>query len=132
MSEAWKLSRFTLVSGQWYALTMFPGYSNRPYHSPIRVDSIAPLGDRSFEMEFLNLAYAAGVQLFRKRLRTLRRSVTHLVAEEMDVEDRTYAITQLNAQWFTRHFEGIPASQCFDTSGEPIEEALLKLANTSY
>jgi hypothetical protein len=111
---------------------MFPGYTECPYHSPIRIDSIVPLDQRSFELEFFNLAYAAGVQGFRKRLRTLRRSLTHLIAEEIDVEDRTYAVTALDAQWLARHFQRLAADQYFDSSGKPIETALLKLADSTY
>jgi len=52
--------RLTLERGTWYGLTMYPGYGDGPYHSPIRVDDIKPQGQRLFKLSFLNLGYAAG------------------------------------------------------------------------
>ena len=80
--------QFTLVPGCWYGLSMFPGYGDCPYHSPIRVDSIQPLGGRQFELGFFNLCYAAGVQSFRQRLQTLFRGDRHLVAQVAHSHDR--------------------------------------------
>ena len=127
-----KPGRFTLVPGQWFALTMFPGYGDCPYHSPIRVDSIAPIPDRCFEVEYLNLGYAAGVQGMRKRWRTVRRVESHIIAEEASGGERSYVITKFNSSWFVRHFENLNASDFFDSTGEPIERALLGLAKTAW
>lgn len=123
--------RFTLVSGDWYGLTMFPGYFDCPYHSPIRIDSINARGGRQFDLQFLNLGYAAGVQNFQKRLRTLRRAKTHLVAEETEVQDRTYVIVRLNTEWLHNHFPNLPSERYFDEWGRPDDQALLSLASTA-
>lgn len=119
--------RFTLIRGHWYGLTMFPGYGDCPYHSPIRVDSVEPLGDRQFRLEFFNLGYASGVQFFEKQLRTIRRGVSHLVAAETEVEDRTYVLVKFNSEWIERHFPELRGNDYFDGAGRPIEEALLRI-----
>ena len=120
--------RFTLERGRWYGLTMFPGYMDYPYHSPIRVDAITPLGQRCFRLGFLNLAYAAGVQNFQNVLRTLRRCSTHIVAEETEVADRTYVIVVLNQAWFAQQFPNLPTASFFDGAGQPLDNELRGLA----
>jgi hypothetical protein len=109
---------------------MYPGYGDCPYHSPILVRSIEPLGDRRFELTFWNLGYALGVQDFKKQLNTLRRGLSHLVAAETEVDDRTYVLVHFNAQWLQRYFPQLDPSQFFDATGHPIDQALL--ATNSY
>lgn len=122
------LGRLTLTRGCWYGLTMFPGYFDCPYHSPIRVDAVEPLGSREFELRFLNLGYAAGVEGFVKRLRTLRRTHSHLVAEETQVHDRTYVIVKFDQHWLDAHWPQEATSRFFNSAGHPDEAALLRLA----
>lgn len=124
--------RFTLIPSHWFGLTMFPGYVDCPYHSPIRVDAIESLGNRMFQLRFLNLGYAAGVQDFSKRLRTLRRTQTHLVAEETEVEDRTYVLVSLNPAWLRRHFPELNSEEFFDVQGMPRDVQLLRLAAAAF
>lgn len=109
---------------------MFPGYGDCPYHSPILVHSIEPLGDRRFELAFWNLGYAPGVQDFKKQLRTLRRGRSHLVAAETEVEDRTYVLAHFNPTWLQRHFPQLDVLRFFDAAGHPDDRALL--ATNSY
>lgn len=120
--------RFTLERGWWYGLTMYPGYGGEPYHSPIRVDELVPLGQRRFELRFLNLGYAQGVRGFHKVLRTLRRANSHLVAEETEVEDRTYVIMALTRGWMSANLGHIRSKDLFDQDGAPNSSALLALA----
>ena len=117
--------RFTLEPGGWYGLTMFPGYVDCPYHSPIRVDEIRPLGGRYFDLKFLNLRYAIGVQDFQKHLKTLRRAKSHIIAEDTEVADRTYVITKLNKSWLRTHEPQLNPDRFFDRDGDPIERFLL-------
>lgn len=124
------MDRFTLLPGHWYGLSMYPGYGDCPYHSPILVRSIEPLGERRFELAFWNLGYALGVQDFKKQLKTLRRGLSHLVAEETEVEDRTYVLVHFNAHWMQRYFSQLDPAQFFDAAGRPDDEALL--ATNSY
>lgn len=124
--------RFTLERGHWYGLTMFPGYGDTPYHSPIRVDEVQALGNREFVLRFLNLAYAAGVQGFITQLRTLRRAQSHVVAEVTEAADRTYIITNFTPGWLSAHFPHFDANRFFDASGNPDERTLLGLAATAY
>lgn len=120
--------RFTLERDSWYGLTMYPGYGDEPYHSPIRVDGIDPLGQRRFELRFLNLGYAHGVQCFHKVLRTLRRANSHLIAEETEVEDRTYVIMALTPGWMSANLRDVISRHLFDQRGQPIPRAFLALA----
>lgn len=117
-------SRFTLERGGWYGLTMFPGYSDCPYHSPIGIDALAPRGARQFEVRFLNLRYAAGVQNFTKRLQTLRSAKSHLVAAETEVADHTYVIARLNRAWLGRHEPHLDLDRCFAPDGKLVEDGL--------
>jgi hypothetical protein len=107
---------------------MFPGYGDCPYHTPIRVHSIEALGNRQFRFRFLNLYYAAGVQDFDKCLLTLRRGASHLVAQETEVEGRTYVLATFNSMWLQRHFPALRDEAFFDPTGQPIEDALIRAA----
>lgn len=109
---------------------MFPGYGDCPYHSPILIRSIEPLGDRRFEIAFWNLCYALGVQDFKMQLKTLRRGLSHLVAADTEVGDRTYVLVHFNVRWLQRHFPQLDASRFFDAAGLPDDQALL--AANSY
>lgn len=120
--------RFTLERGSWYGLTMYPGYGGEPYRSPIRVDELVPLGQRRFELRFLNLGYAQGVQGFHKLLRTLRRANSHMVAEEAEVEDRTYVMMALTRGWMSANLSNVNTEGLFDQGGAPNSSALLALA----
>jgi hypothetical protein len=96
--------RMTLEQGSWYGWTMFPGYFNTPYHSPIKVSRIEPLrtGRGLFTLHFYNMGYAEGVRNMAYELRTLRREQHHILAA-VENSDRSVAIVPLNRQWFTAH-----------------------------
>lgn len=114
---------------------MYPGYGDRPYRSPITVHEIRPLGLRRFDLQFLNIFYAAGVQNMRYRLRTLRRERTYLVAEQIDeldgkLSDRVVMIERLTRDWVIH-----AAPQCtglldrlFDAHGRPVSREFERLA----
>jgi hypothetical protein len=131
MSNTSPSNLFAPVSGHWYGLTMYPGYSDCPYHSPIRIESVETLGDGVLHLSFLNVGYAAGVQSFRKRLKTLRRTATRLVAEDIEMPDRTYVLTRLTRSWIERHFPSLPSETLIDPEGMPNDPALLSLADTA-
>lgn len=95
--------KLTLERGCWYALTMYPGYLNEPYCSPIRVDAIKPLGAGLIEIEHLNAGYAQGVQIMTKGYRVHRRGERHMVLDEIDVPERTVVIEQLTDKWLQTH-----------------------------
>lgn len=118
---------FLLETGGWYGLSMIPGYADAPYHSPIRVDGIVWLGERSFELEFLNLAYAAGVQRFDQNFTILKATPDLVACELPDQPDRLYVITKLTRGWISIHFPRLAANELFDESGKPIERAFLRL-----
>jgi len=99
--------RFTIERGRWYAWTMYPGYVDMPYLSPIRVDEIEPLGQRRFRLAFLNAGYAVGVNGFDKTLRTLARRERFCVCEEVgETSDlgRVMVIQTLTWEWIDRNF----------------------------
>ena len=93
-----------LEAGGWYGWTMFPGYGDTAYHSPIKVRRVAPLrsGERLFDLDFFNMGYAQGVQDMRYRLRTLRGEPHYLVAACQD-SDRSVAIMPLTRGWLRTH-----------------------------
>lgn len=96
------MTRMTLERGQWYAWTMYPGYGDEPYYSPILVRDLEPNGGRQFRLDFLNLAYAAGVHIMSCDLKTVKREATYLVAILPD-SDRTIIIEPLTKRWFDQH-----------------------------
>ena len=57
-----KQTQTHVESGTIYGWTMNPGYFGHPYRSPVLVNSVKPCGQRTFELSFLNIFYAAGAQ----------------------------------------------------------------------
>lgn len=94
--------RLTLVPGQWYGWTMYPGYLGSPYHSPIRVERVTPVGSRMFDLTFFNMGYAAGVQMMNYRLRKLRREAGYMLAAQ-DETHRSVSIIPLDPMFIMVH-----------------------------
>jgi len=93
-----------LEPGGWYGWTMFPGDSDCPYHSPIKVHRVLPLrtGGRLFDLHFFSLGFAEGVQEMTYRLRTLRREHHHILAAQVN-GDHSVAIVPLTGPWLRIH-----------------------------
>ena len=124
--------RLTLERGQMYGWTMYPGYFGHPYRSPVLIESVEPLGQRTYKMMFLNMFYAAGVQGMGYTLRTLRRDATFIVAEEIEggeLTDRVVIIEPMNARWITDNVPQLSQELrgLFDDDGRPIEKSFRKL-----
>ena len=117
----------TFLPGRWFGLTMYPGYADVPYVSPIAVERVTASGARSFELAYLNLAYASGVQNLVKVYRTLKRTKSYLAAEEVGNLDRTLIFEHLTAEWMRRNFSEIGVSGLFDASGEPSDVAFRRI-----
>lgn len=113
-------------------MSVFPGYGGSSYHSPIRADRVEPRGGRQFELHFLNLGYAAGVQSMGKLLRTLRRAESHIVTIEVHGQQRTIFICPLDLDWMKIYLPHLPAHRYFTDEGEPLGRMLLTLAATAY
>lgn len=98
------MTRFTLEKGKWYGMTMYPGYSNIAYHSPIRIHGVHPSGSglHRLDLHFFNAAYAPGVQDFTWNLTLLRREKGYMLASIRD-SDRAIAITPFNLAWAHAH-----------------------------
>lgn len=92
-------SRLTLEPGGWYALTMYPGYLDGPYCSPIQVKAVRPARLGRLELDYWNVGYAAGVQVMTKTFRVHRRGERHMILDEVDVPDRTTVIEPLTDAW---------------------------------
>ena len=78
--------KFKLYPKNWYAWEMIPGYfgeRNVPYFSPVYVRKVTPLktGKNVLRIEFINVFYAEGVQLFDLKLRILIHCEHYFVAE---------------------------------------------------
>jgi len=120
--------RFTLKPGGWYALAMFPGYIDEPYHSPIRVDAIdLDSTAATIRLKFLNLAYAAGVQDFEIVGRILGWGPEWLTFAPIDMPERLYVISGLTIRWMATHFPDIEPRGLFDSQGEPIDAGFIAL-----
>lgn len=118
---------FTLTQGRWYAMTMYPGYTDEPYRSPIELHCIHPSGNHQFLLEFWNVGYAAGVQSMRKSFRTLQRSAGSLIAQETEMQKRIFIFERLTGAWigaFTPMFsttlvQAIERGQVFSAHQKP-------------
>jgi hypothetical protein len=98
--------KLTLERGRWYALTMYPGYGDKPYQSPVRVEEIKPLGSGLIEIEHWNVGYAEGVQVMKKTFRVHRRGASHMVLDEFQVPARTVIIETLTGDWIRSRVPG--------------------------
>jgi hypothetical protein len=100
---------FTLEPGGWYAMTMYPGYTDEPYRSPVEVHAFRPLGLRRFELTFYNVGYAAGVQMMEKTFRILHRHEGSLITLETLVDHRTTIFEPLTTAWVSAFTPGFGA-----------------------
>ena len=128
-------TRITLLPEQLYGWTMYPGYSDEPYRSPILVYSVQPLGGRTFELNFLNILYASGVQRMSYRLRTLRREQTYLILEQISdggPTERSVIIEELTRSWMLHAAmeRGPKIDSLFNRLGEPDRTAFLSMAGS--
>lgn len=123
--------RLTLEVDKIYGMTMYPGYGDGPYRTPIQVLSVVPHGQRTYELSFLNIFYAAGVQGMTYRLKTLKREAYFIAAEESKQggSDRMLIIEAMSKNWIR---DNIPqllkyADDLFDISDRPIAAAFRRL-----
>ena len=99
---------------------MYPGYAGEPYRSPIYVSGVLPLGWRQFQLDFINIFYAAGVRHMVKRMRTLRRAETFILAEEADnALERVVILERLTPVWLRR-----AAPQCEEMMDRLFDDAV--------
>lgn len=97
-------TRLTLRASGLYGISMFPGYVDAPYHSPILIYDLEPLGDRRFQLSYLNMRYASGVQQMSTTFETIARSTSHLLARRYPAIDRSYVFMPLTKGWIRAHF----------------------------
>jgi hypothetical protein len=113
-------------------MTMLPGYGTLPYTTPIRVDALSPLGNRRFELVFLNLGYAAGVQNFKSTFRTLKRGPGFLMAEQEGMPERGYLFQNLTREWLDKNIGSGSGELYLHDDESPNEQRLLESAATAY
>ena len=122
-----------LKRGNWYGWTMWPGYVDQPYLSPVLAHSVAPLrsGAGLLDFTFYNLAYAQGVQDMCYRLKVMKREEKYLLAEQISEQgkatDRAVCIEPLTVSWMTRSFPEttISIADLFDGVGTPDSDRLI-------
>ena len=136
MSES-DVLRLTLSPSQFYGWTMYPGYLDRPYRSPVLIDQIDERQENVFELSFLNIFYASGVQRMQYLLRPLRWEPTYLVAEQLlgrSTTDRVVVIEQLDKRWMEENVPGLSNKLCilFDESGRPVGSEFQRLVESIY
>jgi hypothetical protein len=112
-----------LERGGWYGWTMWPGYLDTPYHSPIRVEALdaCKTGNGRFDLTFINAAYARGVADMTYQLRMLQRGPSYLLASVADNE-RAVCIERLDLAWLEKHMPD--ADLPFDTFRQCSDELM--------
>lgn len=130
------MQRLTLIPKRFFGWTMYPGYAGGPFLSPIQVKTITPLDGRTYDLDFLCIGYAAGVQDMTYRLRTMRRESEFLVAEQLQDDqptDRIVIIENLTRKWMKRCLPNWPGGpDCFfDAQGQPLENAFFTLMSVA-
>ncbi|MFC0588295.1 hypothetical protein ACFFF7_02600 [Novosphingobium aquiterrae] len=118
---------FWLERSRWFGMTMYPGYDGGPYHSPIQRTGFQLLDDRIFCLDFINLAYAHGVQEFSVDFEVLRGTMEYQICIAAKQLDRAYVFVPLTASWIATYFSEHAHQRLFDEQGVPICEALLRL-----
>jgi hypothetical protein len=94
-----------LRPGRWYGWTMYPGYVDGPYRSPILIEGVRPMrsGRSLLRLRFINALYAAGVRDFHLKLRVLFRTANALSANIQYSDDgvgrRMAVIEELTPEW---------------------------------
>lgn len=120
---------FWLEGSRWFGMTMYPGYGGGPYHSPIQLTGFQLLDDRIFGLDFLNLAYAQGVQNFCVEFEVLRGTADYQACVAADQPDRTYVFVPLTRKWMNTYFPQYAHQDLFDRNGLPIGQAFLSLGS---
>lgn len=109
---------FALVPGRWYAAELMGdefGDALRSY-SPIRVDSIKPLGTGSGELllDFFHASYPEGVRSTSYRLQVVERRTRFLLARSLDqTPTRLLVVYESTWEWLKQHF-GLEAEESGD------------------
>jgi len=98
-----------LEEGNWYAWEITPGYSEKTYYSPIKIErvrqtSFSPI---RYEMEMFNALYAQGVRNFRLDLVVAQACHDALAAyisygAEPDLS-RQVTIRSISWEWIGQH-----------------------------
>jgi len=100
-----------IEKGNWYGWQILPGYTGKhciPYFSPIFVTDFKAhkSGKGLFRIEFLNAAYAEGVQEFSVEIRMLKRAKDYLVGEITEDKGASTArcaiISNIEFEWLRR------------------------------
>lgn len=105
-------------------MSMFPGYSDAPYHSPVIVRALRLLGNRRFDLDFVNIGYAAGVQHAQITLRTLHRGSSYMAALREGGPDRAYIFLPMTRAWLQMHVPHLGNQpRLFDDGGLPVRSA---------
>lgn len=101
------MERFTLQKHRWYAAEIIGeefGAEIRSF-SPIRVEDIAPKGDRKFELHFYHANYPEGVRDKVYELQTLERNKNFILARSSSLHPvRWFLIYPVTLEWLNKHF----------------------------
>jgi hypothetical protein len=115
-------------------MTMWPGYLDRPYRSPIRIDRLIVFVDEEpgelASMEFYNAAYAAGVRTMNYHLKIFIHQPTYLLASLIDSRDRAIAIEPLTPDWIETFFpdQFLELQDIAGHGGMSLEDGIAQLA----
>lgn len=125
----------------WYGWQMLPSYTGEhciPYFSPIFVTYFKAhkSGKGLFRIEFLNAAYAEGMQEFSVEIRMLKRARDYLVGEIAEDHGGSFArcsiISNIEAEWLRRFCPELVARHPQLTNLDLNSESLAQLLSEAF
>lgn len=111
---------FWLMSSRWFGMTMYPGYADTTYYSPIHLDGFQLLDDDHFHLDFQNIGYAGGVQNFTVEFELIRGTTEYQLCFAKNHPDRTYVFVPLTRNWIESHTPYFAEQFQFDSEGVPV------------
>ncbi len=130
-----------IENDNWYGWQMLPGYIGKhciPYFSPIFVTDFKAHknGKGLFRIEFLNVAYAEGMQNFSVEMKVLKRAKDYLVGELVEdtgiSSDRCAIISNIEAEWLRRFCPELLARYPQLTNLDLNSESLAQLLSEAF
>jgi len=94
------MDRFIIRPGRWYAWHMFPGSTDAPHITPIRVDGVAQVDrGRILRLKFWSFDDLNEARDLEIELRVHLYTATHLAAVPVGVMDRTVVVCDISFRW---------------------------------
>lgn len=131
----------SIEKDNWYGWQMLPGYAGElciPYFSPVFVKDFKALktGNGLFRIDFLNVAYAEGMQDFSMEIRVLKRAKDYLVGDIVEGKSvnpaRCAIISNIEWGWLQRFCPELLVRHPLLSSSDPSSESLNRYLNEVF